>query len=52
MKTIFLDIDGTLIADKGIIPQSAIDSIRQVRGNGHQVVLLTGSSMSEVQPEI
>ena len=52
MKTIFLDIDGTLIADKGIIPQSAIDSIRQARGNGHQVVLCTGRAMSEVHPEI
>lgn len=44
-KIIFLDVDGTLVDYEGRIPQSAVDAIRQARGNGHRVYICTGRSI-------
>ena len=39
-KIIFLDVDGTLVNDNGIIPNSSSLAIREARNNGHYVVIL------------
>lgn len=52
MKTIFLDIDGTLVADKGTVPESAILAIKQAQDNKHKIVLCTGRAMSEIYQPI
>ncbi len=52
MKTIFLDIDGTLVADKGNVPESAILAIKRAQENMHKVVLCTGRSMAEIYQPI
>ena len=38
-KVIFLDVDGTLVNDNGVVPESAKDAVRQARNNGHYVFL-------------
>ena len=47
-KIIFLDIDGTLVADDGWVPASAADACRQARLNGHEIYLCTGRSKPEI----
>ena len=51
-KIIFIDIDGTLVNDHGIIPDSAKQAVRQARENGHLVFICTGRSKAELFPEI
>jgi Cof subfamily protein (haloacid dehalogenase superfamily) len=51
-KTIFLDVDGTLVADKGEVPASAIQAIHQAQANGHKVILCTGRAMPELYQPI
>ena len=42
-KALFFDIDGTLVSFKThVIPQSAIDAIKEVRSKGHKVFICTG----------
>lgn len=52
IKTIFLDVDGTLVADKGLVPDSARKAIHKARQLGHKVVLCTGRAMSELYDHI
>ncbi|KAB8137834.1 Cof-type HAD-IIB family hydrolase [Gracilibacillus oryzae] len=47
-KIIFLDVDGTIVNDNGIIPDSAYHAIQQARRNGHLVFLSTGRSKAEL----
>lgn len=42
MKLIFFDIDGTLINERGQMPESAARAIRQARENGHLCLVNTG----------
>ena len=51
-KIIFLDVDGTLVNDNGVVPESAKDAVRQARNNGHYVFLCTGRSKAEIYDEI
>lgn len=51
-KVIFLDVDGTLVNDNGVVPESAKDAVRQARNNGHYVFLCTGRSKAEIYDEI
>ncbi|PSL36310.1 Cof subfamily protein (haloacid dehalogenase superfamily)/HAD superfamily hydrolase (TIGR01484 family) [Planomicrobium soli] len=51
-KIVFMDIDGTLVNEKGVIPQSAKRSVQQARENGHLVFICTGRSKAELFPEI
>lgn len=51
-KAIFLDIDGTLVNDKLIIPESAILAVRSARENGHLVFICTGRPKALIFPEI
>lgn len=52
MKTIFLDIDGTLVADKGTVPESAVLAIKKAQANHHKVILCTGRAMAEIYQPI
>ena len=52
MKTIFLDVDGTLVNFVGQIPGSARQAIQEAREIGHRVFLCTGRSLPELWPEI
>ena len=47
-KIVFLDVDGTLVDYHGVLPQSAVEAIRQARKNGHRVYIRTGRSKAEV----
>ncbi|TWT01817.1 HAD family hydrolase [Planomicrobium sp. CPCC 101079] len=51
-KIIFMDIDGTLVNENGVIPPSAKVSVQKARENGHLVFICTGRSKSELFPEI
>ena len=43
-KVVFLDVDGTIVNDKGIIPESAKQAIRTAVENGHKLVVCSGRS--------
>ena len=47
-KIVFLDVDGTLCNDEGLVPNSARDAVRAARKNGHYVFLCTGRSQAEL----
>ena len=51
-KSVFLDVDGTLVDEAGQIPDSARRAVREARANGHRVFLCTGRSLAELWPEI
>ena len=51
-KIVFIDVDGTLVNYENHLPESARDSIRQARKNGHRVYISTGRSKAEVYEEI
>lgn len=51
-KIIFLDIDGTLVNDNGIVPESAKIAVKKAREKGHKCFLCTGRSKAEIYPEI
>ncbi|MBQ4252973.1 MAG: HAD hydrolase family protein, partial [Erysipelotrichaceae bacterium] len=52
MKTLFIDVDGTLVGYSNGIPASAVKAIRAARINGHRVYICTGRSEAEVYPDI
>src|SRR5471030_1200453 len=47
-KIIFLDVDGTLVNDNGIVPESAEIAVKKAMSNGHYVFLCTGRSKAEL----
>ena len=49
---IFFDIDGTLIDDRCIMPESAKEAIRLARQNGHVCMINTGRSFRMVRPHL
>ncbi|MFA6840447.1 MAG: HAD family hydrolase [Sphaerochaetaceae bacterium] len=51
-KVVFLDVDGTIAPLDAPIPQSAVDAIRMARQNGAKVLLCTGRSRAELQPNV
>jgi len=51
-KAVFLDVDGTLVNDRGRVPDSARLAVRAARANGHLVFLCTGRSPAELWPEV
>lgn len=51
-KAVFLDIDGTLVNARGLVPPTAREAVIQARANGHLVFLCTGRSLSELWDEI
>ena len=51
-KYIFLDIDGTLVDQGEVIPDSAKEAIAKARANGHKVFVCTGRSRCEIHDYI
>lgn len=51
-KVIFMDIDGTLVNEHGVVPESAKMAIKQARKNGHKVFICTGRSKAELFQDI
>lgn len=51
-KVIFMDIDGTLVNDNGVIPVSARLAVKKARENGHLVFICTGRSKAELFDDI
>ncbi len=51
-KAVFVDVDGTLVNDRGLVPDSARAAVRQARAHGHLVFLSTGRSVGELWPSI
>jgi HAD superfamily hydrolase (TIGR01484 family) len=51
-KAVFIDVDGTLVNDRGVVPGSARRAVSEARANGHLMFLSTGRSMAEIWPEI
>lgn len=47
-KIIFIDIDGTLLMENGMVPESAVQACKQARENGHLLYLCTGRSKAEI----
>lgn len=47
-KLIFLDVDGTLCNEDGLVPSSAAEAVKRARANGHLVYLCTGRSKAEI----
>jgi HAD superfamily hydrolase (TIGR01484 family) len=48
---IFLDIDGTIMADGEIHPRT-VNAVRAAQKKGHKVLINTGRSYSVIQPEV
>ena len=49
-KVVFLDMDGTLILPDGTMPESAREALRRARANGHEMVICTGRSTTQIEP--
>lgn len=49
---VFLDIDGTLIADSFRIPQENLDAVADARAQGHMVFINTGRSWGNIPAEL
>lgn len=47
-KIIFIDVDGTLCNDEGLVPESAAIAVKEARKNGHLIYLCTGRSKAEI----
>ncbi|MGN0361716.1 MAG: HAD family hydrolase [Bilifractor sp.] len=50
MKTVFLDIDGTLTDFHGKLPDSAAYALRKAAENGHELVICTGRTYAQIYP--
>ena len=48
----FLDVGGTIVTYENVLPASAARAIREARAAGHKVLMCTGRSKGEVQPEL
>ncbi len=49
---VFFDIDGTLLDERHLVPESAAAAIRQLRANGHLAFINTGRCPCSVLPYI
>ncbi len=47
-KVVFLDVDGTIVNNKGIIPESTKTAIRKAVENGHKMVVCSGRSLFQL----
>lgn len=47
-KVVFLDVDGTMVNSKGIIPESAKEAVQKAKANGHKLVVCSGRSLFQV----
>lgn len=51
-KIVFLDIDGTIRAFDGYIPETAVEAIKRARGNGHEVFISSGRPVCQIEKRI
>lgn len=51
-RTVFLDVDGTLIGHDQVLAPSVTEAVRGARANGHLVYVCTGRSRAEIPPAI
>lgn len=51
-KAVFFDIDGTLVAYDGTIPDSTILALKKLREKGHLAVISTGRTKPLIMPEL
>jgi Cof subfamily protein (haloacid dehalogenase superfamily) len=51
-KLIFLDIDGTIYSEMGVIPESAKNAIEKAKKKGHKIFVSTGRSRAGLYREI
>ena len=51
-KAVFFDIDGTLVAYDGTIPDSTVLALKKLRENGHLAVISTGRTKPLIMPEL
>jgi len=51
-RAVFLDVDGTLVAEDGRVPESASAAGREARANGHRVFLSTGRCLAQLWPDV
>ena len=49
-KVVFLDLDGTLLLRDGTIPPSARKALEEATRGGHEMVVCTGRSATQVEP--
>lgn len=49
-KVVFLDIDGTLTTLQGTLPDSAKEALREASARGHQLVICSGRTITQVYP--
>ena len=47
-KVVFLDVDGTMVNEKGEIPESAQYAVRTAQANGHRMVVCSGRSRFQI----
>ena len=52
IRTVFLDVDGTLVTYENVLPDSAVWAIREARRAGHRVYACTGRSRAEMPEAI
>lgn len=52
IKAVFLDIDGTIVTRDGRMPASAKEALEKASENGHQMVLCTGRSRTQIFPQL
>lgn len=52
MKLIFIDVDGTLLTNKGLVPESAKLALHKAKAQGHKLFLSTGRALSEMNDSI
>lgn len=51
-RVVFLDLDGTLLTDDGVVPDSARCAVARARARGHVVWLSTGRSRVEIPDDV
>lgn len=52
IKYVFLDVDGTLVSYEGVLPESAVQAIKEAQTNGHKIYTVTGRSKAEMYQHI
>lgn len=51
-KVVFLDVDGTVVNQKGLIPESAKKAIKIAVENGHKLVVCSGRSLFQLPQKL
>lgn len=51
-RTVFLDVDGTLVTYGNVLPDSAVRAIKEARAASHRVYVCTGRSRAEMPEAI